>query len=275
MPRNGCAPTCPSTGSSMPRFGLPRPRRWPVPNPRSPTFYRANANPGTPNPNRSRGAAWPLARGSEQWWGISVPAPRTWGEQPNERTARSARPGSELHHPKRKPSMERKTPIINLADLPLEPYGEGGHFAAMLGRAGATLGTRQIGCTLVVLEPGKRAWPYHLHYAEEELFVVLEGEGTLRYDDEEFPIRSGDMVLTPPRSGHRSPDHQHVGDEVALPRPQRKAKTGGLLLPGFRKVRRVLWRAEGRRIHRQGRERGRLLARRDDRAAPHLLSRER
>ena len=97
--------------------------------------------------------------------------------------------------------MERKVPIINLADLPLEAYGKGGQFAAMLGRAGATLGTRQIGCTLVVLEPGKRAWPYHLHYAEEELFVVLEGEGTLRYDDEEFPIRSGDIVLTPPGPG--------------------------------------------------------------------------
>ena len=97
--------------------------------------------------------------------------------------------------------MERIAPIINLADLPLEAYGKGGHFAAMLGRAGAALGTRQIGCTLVVLEPGKRAWPYHLHYAEEELFVVLEGEGTLRYDDEEFPIRSGDIVLTPPGSG--------------------------------------------------------------------------
>ncbi len=97
--------------------------------------------------------------------------------------------------------MERKAPIINLAEIPLEAYGKGGHFAAMLGRAGATLGTRQIGCTLVVLESGKRAWPYHLHYAEEELFVVLEGEGTLRYDGEEFPVRTGDMVLTPPGPG--------------------------------------------------------------------------
>ncbi len=97
--------------------------------------------------------------------------------------------------------MERKAPIINLADIPLEAHGKGGHFAAMLGRAGATLGTRQIGCTLVVLEPGKRAWPYHLHHAEEELFVVLEGEGTLRYDGEEFPVRTGDMVLTPPGPG--------------------------------------------------------------------------
>ena len=170
--------------------------------------------------------------------------------------------------------MERKAQIINLADLPLEAYGKGEHFAAMLGRAGATLGTRQIGCTLVVLEPGKRAWPYHLHYAEEELFVVLEGEGTLRYDDEEFPIRSGDIVLTPPGPGTA---HQIINTSETKLRylAQRKAKTGGLLLPGFREVRRVLWRAEGRRVDRQGRERGRLLARRDDRAAPRLLSRER
>ena len=97
--------------------------------------------------------------------------------------------------------MEQDTPIVNLAELPLEQYGKGGHFAAMLGRVGAKLGTRQIGCTLVVLEPGKRAWPYHLYYAEEELFVVLEGEGTLRYDDGEFPVRAGGVVLTPPGPG--------------------------------------------------------------------------
>lgn len=100
--------------------------------------------------------------------------------------------------------MERKAPIINLADLPLEAYGKGGHFAAMLGKVGAELGTRQIGCTLVVLEPGKRAWPYHLHYGQEELFVILEGEGTLRYDDHEYPVRAGDVVLTPP-----GPDTAH------------------------------------------------------------------
>ena len=94
--------------------------------------------------------------------------------------------------------MKRKAPIVNLGDLPLESYGKGGHFAAMLGRVGSTLGNRQIGCTLVVLEPGKRAWPYHLHYGQEEFFVILEGEGTLRYDGDELPVRAGDAILTPP-----------------------------------------------------------------------------
>ena len=94
--------------------------------------------------------------------------------------------------------MKRKAPIVNLGDLPLEDHGNGMRFAAMLGRVGSVLGARQIGCTLVVLEPGKRAWPYHLHYAQEELFVVLDGEGTLRYDAEEHPIRAGDAILAPP-----------------------------------------------------------------------------
>ena len=100
--------------------------------------------------------------------------------------------------------MAHTPPIVNLDDLPLDAYGKGRHFAAMLGRVGATLGTRQIGCTLVVLEPGKKAWPYHLHYGQEELFVVLEGQGTLRYDGEEHPIRAGDVILTPP-----GPDTAH------------------------------------------------------------------
>ena len=100
--------------------------------------------------------------------------------------------------------MDKRPPIVSLAEHPLEKYGKGEHFAAMLGRVGATLGSRQIGCTLVVLEPGKRAWPYHLHHGQEELFVVLEGEGTLRYDGDEFPIRAGDAILTPP-----GPDTAH------------------------------------------------------------------
>ena len=158
--------------------------------------------------------------------------------------------------------MERKAPIVNLADLPLEPYGKGAHFAAMLGKVGATLGSRQIGCTLVVLEPGRKAWPYHLHYGQEELFVVLEGQGTLRYDDDEYPVRAGDVILTPP-----GPDtaHQIVNTSeqgIALPRAQRDAAPRRLLLPGFREVRRVLRRRKGAPLRGEAIERGRLLGRR-------------
>jgi uncharacterized cupin superfamily protein len=44
--------------------------------------------------------------------------------------------------------------------------------------------------------PGKKAWPYHLHHANEELFVILDGSGTLRHDDERYPIKAGDVIST-------------------------------------------------------------------------------
>ena len=38
---------------------------------------------------------------------------------------------------------------------------------------------RKRGCSLVEPEPEKRAWPFHLHYGQVELFVILASVGTL------------------------------------------------------------------------------------------------
>lgn len=100
--------------------------------------------------------------------------------------------------------MSDRPPIVNLNSMPLDAFGHGERFAARLGRVGRTLGMRQLGCGLVVLEPGKRAWPFHGHYRQEEAFVVLEGSGTLRYGDGEYPISAGDVIFTPP-----GPDRAH------------------------------------------------------------------
>jgi uncharacterized cupin superfamily protein len=40
-----------------------------------------------------------------------------------------------------------------------------------------------------ILAPGMRGCPYHLHHAEEEAFVVLEGRGTLRVAGELLELR--------------------------------------------------------------------------------------
>ena len=97
--------------------------------------------------------------------------------------------------------MAERPPMINIDELELNPFGKGDRFAALLGRIGSPLGTRKIGCGLVVLEPGKRAWPHHEHYGQEELFIILEGEGTIRYGDGEFPVRANDVIFTPPGKG--------------------------------------------------------------------------
>ncbi len=46
----------------------------------------------------------------------------------------------------------------------------------------------------MVADPGKLAAPPHCHSAEEEIFVVLAGEGALVLGDDEHPVRAGTIV---------------------------------------------------------------------------------
>lgn len=97
--------------------------------------------------------------------------------------------------------MANKPQKAHIDEIELNAFGKGEKFSARTARIGELLGMQKGGCSLVELEPGKCAWPYHLHFAQEELFIILEGEGTLRYDDERYPVRAGDVIFTPPGQG--------------------------------------------------------------------------
>jgi uncharacterized cupin superfamily protein len=96
-----------------------------------------------------------------------------------------------------------RPPTANLADVALERRGNGRGFVADVGAIGPTIGAQKLGCSLVVVPPGKKAWPYHVQYANEEMFVILEGEGTLRHDGELHPIRAGDVIVSPIGKPHQ------------------------------------------------------------------------
>lgn len=91
-----------------------------------------------------------------------------------------------------------KKRIVNIADLELQDNGNGKSFQAKVGRAGPLLGLTSIGCALIVVPPGKRAYPHHRHHVGSELFYILSGSGEVRLDDETRPIREGDLVGNPP-----------------------------------------------------------------------------
>lgn len=62
----------------------------------------------------------------------------------------------------------------------------------------------KLGAAVDTLAPGKIVCPYHYHYAQEEMFVVLEGHGHLRVAGTMVPVRAGDVVFIPP-----GPEYPH------------------------------------------------------------------
>ena len=88
-------------------------------------------------------------------------------------------------------------PVINIADVELRETGNGAGFAAKVGSFGGAIGSTGLGCMLHVVEPGKKAFPFHVHHQIHELFIVLEGEGTYRFGGVEYPIKAGDVCAAP------------------------------------------------------------------------------
>jgi uncharacterized cupin superfamily protein len=94
--------------------------------------------------------------------------------------------------------------IRNFNDVPLtrlqrEPLYDG--VGARLARGTAA---QKLGASIDILPPGKRGCPYHLHHAQEEMFIVVEGSGTLRVAGEMLPLKAGDVVFIP-----AGPDYPH------------------------------------------------------------------
>lgn len=88
-------------------------------------------------------------------------------------------------------------PIINIEDLEFSAFGKGDRFRAERARVSDKIGAQKLGYSVVRLAPGKRAWPYHAHHVNEEMFYILSGSGTLRHAETEYPIRAGDFICSP------------------------------------------------------------------------------
>jgi uncharacterized cupin superfamily protein len=106
------------------------------------------------------------------------------------------------------PEAERPETIVNVADVEAEVRG--GRRRRFLGGAA---GSRWTGLTHIELDAGVLSGPPHCHSAEEEIFVVLKGEGTLeltpsgwggvgpRDQPETHSARAGSVIARPPGTG--------------------------------------------------------------------------
>jgi uncharacterized cupin superfamily protein len=105
-----------------------------------------------------------------------------------------------------------ETLIRNFNDAPAEHFAREPHYDSIGARLATGTAARKLGASIDTLAPGKRGCPYHLHHAQEEMFVVLEGEGTLRVAGEMLPLRTGDVVFIP--AGPEYP-HQIINTSAA------------------------------------------------------------
>ena len=104
--------------------------------------------------------------------------------------------------------VERPGRIVNVEDV--EAYErEGASVARSVRDLGRAAGSYKTGLQLFEVPAGKLNNPPHCHSAEEEIFVVLDGEGTLELwphlrrggEHEEHPVRRGSVVARPAGTG--------------------------------------------------------------------------
>lgn len=87
---------------------------------------------------------------------------------------------------------------------PTGPTAE--RFDASRALLGETLGLKKLGASLTQVAPGKAAYPFHSHRANDEMFYVIAGRGELRLGDQRHAVKPGDLIGCPcggPATAHQ------------------------------------------------------------------------
>jgi uncharacterized cupin superfamily protein len=82
----------------------------------------------------------------------------------------------------------------NINEPEFEPGERPEGFRAKRARIGYELGTELIGASLWEVPSGEAAYPYHYHYSDEELVIVLSGRPTLRTPEGERELEEGEAL---------------------------------------------------------------------------------
>lgn len=100
------------------------------------------------------------------------------------------------------------SPVVNIDELKLDTWERGTLYAGADVRIGPMIGVKDLGISYSEVPPGKSACPFHNHHVEDEMFIVIEGEGTYRFGDQTHPIRAGSVLGAP--AGGRETAHQII-----------------------------------------------------------------
>ncbi|MFQ5766400.1 MAG: cupin domain-containing protein [Acidobacteriota bacterium] len=105
-----------------------------------------------------------------------------------------------------------KSRILNIDEAPYQEWSHGERYRARISWIGQQLDSRKLGFNVASVPPGKCVFPFHAHRGHEELFFILEGEGSIRIGEKVHSIRQGDFISLPPG---RASAHQIINDSKA------------------------------------------------------------
>jgi uncharacterized cupin superfamily protein len=86
-------------------------------------------------------------------------------------------------------------PLINVDEATTHHGASGDLFGYSMTELAGALGAKTIGANITRVPPGKAAFPFHHHHANEEHFFVLSGSGVLRHGAETHAVRKNDYVV--------------------------------------------------------------------------------
>lgn len=84
--------------------------------------------------------------------------------------------------------------MANVFDADFEEESSRPGFSWKRARLGRQAGGERLGASLYELPPGQATFPYHAHFANEEMLVVVEGHPSLRIGEGWRELSPGEVV---------------------------------------------------------------------------------
>ncbi len=103
--------------------------------------------------------------------------------------------------------------FVRLDELEMESFNEGTIYESSDGGIADALGLTKIGAAYTIVPPGKTACPFHVHHAEDEMFILLKGSGEYRFGAERHQVKAGDVLGAPVGGPEFAHQLFNTGDE--------------------------------------------------------------
>lgn len=104
--------------------------------------------------------------------------------------------------------MSAHQPFLNIDDIVDFEHHSNGKYEERCSSISNKIGAKKLGYSVSIVPPNKRVCPFHNHRINEEMFLILEGTGTLRFGGQEYAIKKHDIISCPP--GGQDVAHQII-----------------------------------------------------------------